>query len=77
MKTIKQWADEMPEEIRVRFLANCKLPRQRKFEQLHDLIMSAFEWANSNEKADYWANISFNAKHNLPLDHNLPEPDEN
>lgn len=65
MKTVRQWAEHLPDPIRNEFLVNWTATGydidELKFDSLADAIRgdetSWFEWKQTLQKFDYWKNI--------------------
>ena len=63
MKTVKDWFELLPKDIRVKAYANTyKFKLNTKESSLFKALDSSFVWANSPEGQDYWikaANLQF------------------
>lgn len=62
MKTVQEWAQELPEDVREKFLANVIEQRgeewlKLEFENLSDVISGIFFWIDSPEGDEYWREI--------------------
>lgn len=67
MKTVRQWADHLPEPIRSQFLENVVAQRGQiylthKKPDLPSCISGAFAWDGTEQNAEYWINIYDQAK---------------
>lgn len=62
MKTVEEWAQELPEDVRDKFLANVVEQRgknylKHKIKTLSDVIIHSFVWFVTPEKDNFWRNI--------------------
>lgn len=62
MKTVQEWAQELPEDVREKFLANVVKQRGKiflkwEYHRLSGAISLAFGWPNSIGGYDFWNNI--------------------
>jgi hypothetical protein len=59
MKTIREWLNELPEDVRDKAIANTseELLKFEESEDLRDALLAAFIWMPSNEGFDYWFKI--------------------
>lgn len=61
-KTIREWADELPPDVREKFLANLD-DKYGTFAAttLTNAILGAFLWFKTPEGNDYWKNVAYGA----------------
>lgn len=62
MKTVEEWAQELPEDVREKFLANVMRTHggnalKWQISRLSSAIYLNFSWTNSPEGGDFWLNI--------------------
>lgn len=64
MKTLKEWLEELPTEVKEKALNNVyklninpELALRYREESLKSAIMGAFIWMETEEGNDYWYNI--------------------
>ena len=62
MKTVEEWAQELPEDVREKFLTNVVRVHgenglKLKESSLSSAILGLFTWYKSPEDDDYWYNI--------------------
>lgn len=62
MKTVEQWAQELPEDVREKFLANMvrdngEIGLKLISPSLGHAIAGFFVWRKSPEGHDYWSDI--------------------
>ena len=64
MKSIGEWFLSLPEEIRLKAVANTKPDRLfiKSCPNLNDAIWKAFVWEWSPEGHEYWKNVANEAK---------------
>lgn len=55
MKTIKQWLEELPEPYRTQALENYE---NNKVQSLSFALINAFEWYDTPEGIEYWADLN-------------------
>ena len=63
MKTIRQWAEELPPNIKERFYSNMEFQgKMDRFNDNHDsfedAILSSFRWNKAPEESGYWGLVS-------------------
>jgi len=60
MKTIREWLNELPEDIRVRAFRNVVKPERLEWEgsNLKQALMGAFDWRDTSENHDFWELVS-------------------
>jgi hypothetical protein len=56
MKTVREWLNELPEEIRERAISNAYNDRlENRYESIDRALKTAFSWIASPEGGDFWA----------------------
>jgi len=74
-KTILQWAEELPEPVKSRFLRNLDhLDEDAPRESLERAIQGAFRWLYTIEDYDYWLLVSQGKYHEAEALLNAPAP---
>lgn len=81
-KTISEWLQHLPVDIREKAIANCKADFKDNEEfngmmKLRDIsvgeaLASMFTWKNSPEGHDYWSEIAKNENYNQEPDYDTP-----
>jgi hypothetical protein len=59
MKTLKEWADYLPEDIGKYFLKNTSIENLRKVKayNLRSAILNSFCWIETKQGACFWNNV--------------------
>ena len=62
MKTVEEWAQELPEDVREKFLANVvrvhgEYAMKLNLTSLSDALIHSFNWAKSPQGITFWRNI--------------------
>lgn len=58
MKTIKEWYNELPEDVREKAINNtCKRLLSKRVKNVKTALFYGFSWIGSNEGCDYWLNV--------------------
>jgi hypothetical protein len=58
MKTIREWLNELPEDVRDKAIANTLEDMlNMKAKSLSSALMNAFNWGKSPEKSEFWVKI--------------------
>lgn len=70
MKTIREWLETLPDDIRDRALANVNAQRAELHmdlvePSLSEAVHGAFSWLLTPEGCDYWFNVSCGKTPNL------------
>jgi len=63
-KTVKEWAELLPDDIKTKFLTNCTIGLDYKCKSLHNAINKAFIWHITAEGQEYWKLIHDKALNN-------------
>jgi hypothetical protein len=59
MKTVREWFELLPEDIKAKALANTAPYRlSREEDSLWNALASSFIWRTSSEKEHYWINAA-------------------
>ena len=61
MKTVKQWAEQLPELIKASLFANKKLKIDNQASSLYGAIRTAFIWEDDKLGHDFWEGVKENA----------------